>query len=218
MALKPTRVSLKIKERAMEGPSYTWKPVTYTVTGSSGELKSRMPESAEELRLMNLSLYHRAIKQLPSLREEYVLPFTEDALVNAIRYKFEKYKDTSDLRIAAVLHHRGKLELEEVEQSLKTSTEVFNIIREGEELSIARKKQAQMSKYPGDEKTKKLLQLKSWHESGMVPRSVTTWDQFLYWREEETRKFETFATESGLFSAQDLDENKKRASTSCSIM
>lgn len=68
-------------------------------------------------------------------------------------------------------------ELEEVEQSLKTSTEVFNIIREGEEMSMARKKQAQMSKYPGDEKTKKLLQLKSWHESGMVPRSVTTWDQ-----------------------------------------
>mmetsp|Transcript_33189 Transcript_33189/g.130656 ORF Transcript_33189/g.130656 Transcript_33189/m.130656 type:complete len:133 (-) Transcript_33189:659-1057(-) len=71
----------------------------------------------------------------------------------------------------------NRQELEEVEQSLKTSTEVFNIIREGEELSIARKKQAQMSKYPGDEKTKKLLQLKSWHESGMVPRSVTTWDQ-----------------------------------------
>ncbi|KAJ8902375.1 hypothetical protein NDN08_006782 [Rhodosorus marinus] len=218
MALKPTRVSLKIKERAMDGTSYTWKPVTYTVTGASGELKSRMPENPDELRLMNLSLYHRAIKQLPGLREEYALPFTEDALVNAIRYKFEKYRDTSDLRIAAVLHHRGKLELEEVEQSLKTSTEVINTIREGEEMSMARKRQAQMSEFPGDDKNKKLLQLKKWHESGIIPRSVTTWDQFLLWREEETRKFEVFAAESGLFSAQDLEENKKRASASCSIM
>lgn len=66
-------------------------------------------KSLEELKSRNLALYHRCIRLIPFIKEQYNVVDAPEKILGAMRDQFDRYRDVTDLKIANVLHMKGKL-------------------------------------------------------------------------------------------------------------
>eukprot|EP00871_Galdieria_phlegrea_P001588 jgi/Galph1/242/GphlegSOOS_G4999.1 len=198
----------------------------YDYTGGTGRESSGLSTSDEEARKRVLQLYRYALKSIKDMRKHYRLTETKQEIAACIRDLFEKHREVKDRKLIDRLVFKGRQDIDEVYAQWKGRHQVLNYLRAFEEKQIQRKAQQVMESHVVEDNEfthvpNAILaaKIREWKRAKLIPEDISTPKQFRRWKDEEEDKFAQFATESGLFTREELQQNKEYAKQhNCGIM
>ncbi|KAA8493000.1 NADH dehydrogenase ubiquinone 1 alpha subcomplex subunit 6 [Porphyridium purpureum] len=205
------------------GPQLGGKASRVLSSPTGGEGKALTSESAslavsrERVR----SLYRSCLREVPEIQRNFFLVEGQEILRKTLKWLFMQNSNVKNPQIVDVLVFKGAQELEEYQRQWKGRHHLYQhvaafqeneqrlknaeLVRELVEAD-SRSADSQMS-----DSTVKQMQLETWKEHKLISNSIDTWAQYVMWRKEEDERFAHFAEEHGLFTREELEQNRKAA-------
>ncbi|KAK4534101.1 hypothetical protein CDCA_CDCA01G0126 [Cyanidium caldarium] len=207
--------------------------------GSGRDSTEGMSRTPEEAHRRVLALYRECLRAIPQMKNDYTLSEDWQTLRDVLRDQFVRNADVRDMRVVDILVFKGRQELMEVKAQWKARHHVMQYISHYEErvhqMVSARHREkmareaaqaqadavtAEAGAAPVDTDADPLTtdpqvmarrrhQLREWRRKKVTPDWVLTWEQYLKWRAEEEAKFRAFAVANGLFSTEELEQNRQ---------